>query len=252
MCNPKNILRLLINRRYVLNIRVLILLCSLVSPQLFSQQQSDKPHDSDISNFKEETFVRTDREIYISGEQVWLKVYTLNGLTGAPCNISKIVYLELLDKNNFPLRQLKVKIESSSGSSGFLLPDNISSGNYIIRAYTNWMKNFSTDQFCYKTISVINPFESIDHLRLPGGTTSSDSVIAISSDQSRLMINDIVVNPEVRKSPTGGSRNHINYSITLDKPQYLSREKVKMEISANDKDGNPVETDLSVSVARSV
>ena len=159
---------LLSNRIYKLNIRFLILLGFLVSQQLYSQQLSDKPGDTESRNFKEEVFVRTDRDIYISGEQVWLKVYTLNGLTGTPSNISKVVYLELLDKNNFPLRQLKIKTESNSGSSRFVLPDNISSGNYIIRAYTNWMKNFSTDQFFYKTISVINPFESIDHLKLPG------------------------------------------------------------------------------------
>ena len=236
----------------MLNIRVLILLWFLTSLPLFSQLQSEKLRDTDINNFKEEIFARTDRDIYISGEQVWLKVYTINGLTGAPCTISKVVYVELLDKNSFPLSQLKVKTESSSGSSGFVLPGNISSGNYIIRAYTSWMKNFSTDQFFYKTISVINPFESIDHLKLPGGTTNSDSAIAISADQSKLIINDIVAKPEGGRSYTGESKNFISYSITLDKPGYSSREKVKMGIYATDKNGNPVETDLSVSVARSV
>jgi len=245
-------LSLLKNKLYELNIRVLILLWFLTGQQLFSQLQSEKTSDNHISNFKEEIFVRTDRDIYISGEQVWLKVYAINGLTGAPCNISKVVYLELLDKNNFPLSQLKVRTENSSGSSGFILPGNISSGNYIIRAYTNWMKNFSTDQFFYKTISVINPFESIDHLKLPGGTTNSDSAIAISANQSNLIINDILAKPEARRSYSGESRNLISYSITPDKPSYSSREKVKMEITATDKDGNPVETDLSVSVARSV
>ena len=238
-------------RIYVLNISVLILLWFLVSQQLFSQQQSDKPRDPDISNFKEETFVRTDRDIYISGEQVWFKVYTLNGLTGAPCNISKVVYLELLDKNNFPLKQLKVKTENSSGSSDFVLPDNISSGNYIIRAYTNWMKNFSTDQFFYKTISVINPFESIDHLKLPGGTTNSDSIISITADQSKSIIDGTGSRPLAGRSYIGDSKKQINYTITLEKPEYSSREKVKMEISATDIEGNPVETDLSVSVAKS-
>jgi hypothetical protein len=242
---------LISNKMYKLNIRFLILLGFLVSQQLYSQQRSDKPVETDIRNFKEEVFVRTDRDIYISGEQVWLKVYTLNGLTGTPCNLSKVVLLELLDKNNFPLRQLKVKTESSSGSSGFVLPENISSGNYIIRAYTNWMKNFSTDQFFYKTISVINPFESIDHLKLPGGIANSDSAISITVDQSKSIISDLVSKPGAVRSYIGDSKKQINYTITLEKPQYSSREKVKMEISATDMAGNPLETDLSVSVAKS-
>jgi hypothetical protein len=210
------------------------------------------PADSLLANFKEELFIRTDRDVYITGEQVWFKVYTLSGLTHTPCNLSKVVYLELLDKNNFPLRQLKVKTESKSGSSNFVLPENISSGNYIIRAYTNWMKNFSTDQFFYKTISVINPFESMDHLKLPQGINNSDSAISITVDQSQSIRIGNDDGQITSRSISGDSKKLFNYKITLDRPQYASREKVKMEISATDMAGNPVETDLSVSVAKSV
>ena len=245
-------LDLLRNRRYMLKIRFLILLGFLVCQQSYSQQLSDKPGETDVRNFKEEIFVRTDRDIYISGEQVCLKVYILNGLTGTPCNLSKVVYLELLDKNNFPLRQLKIKTENSSGSSVFVVPDNISSGNYVIRAYTNWMKNFSTDLFFYKTISVINPFESIDHLKLPGGIANSDSAISITADMSQLIAIGSSRGQSPARSIPGDSKKQINYTIILEKPQYSSREKVKMEISATDMAGNPVETDLSVSVAKSV
>jgi hypothetical protein len=163
-----------------------------------------------------------------------------------------VVYLELLDKNNFPLRQLKIKTENSSGSSVFVVPDNISSGNYVIRAYTNWMKNFSTDLFFYKTISVINPFESIDHLKLPGGIANSDSAISITADMSQLIVIGSSRGQSPARSIPGDSKKQINYTIILEKPQYSSREKVKMEISATDMAGNPVETDLSVSVAKSV
>jgi hypothetical protein len=235
-----------------LNCCVLILLGILFSQKLSSQQLNDTTGEFNVRNFKEVLFVRTDRDIYISGEQVWFKVYTLNGLTNTPCNISKVVYLELLDKNNFPLRQLKVKTDNNSGSSSFILPENISSGNYIIRAYTNWMKNFSTDQFFYITVSVINPFESIDHLKLPSNIQNSDSVFSIGVDQSQSILSTDESKPVAGKSISNESKKRINYTITLEKPDYSSRKKVKMEISATDMSGNPVETDLSVSVAKSV
>ena len=173
-----------------LNLRTLILLGLLFNQQLFSQQLTYKAEDSEMRNFKEEIFVRTDRDIYISGEEVWFKVYTVNGLTHAPCDISKVVYMEVLDKNNFPLKQIKIKSDHNSGSSSFILPDNLSSGNYIIRAYTSWMKNFSPDQFFYKTISVINPFESIDHLKLPPDIKNSDSAISITDGLSQSIITE--------------------------------------------------------------
>ena len=235
-----------------LNCCVLILLVILFNQKLFSQQSNDTTGEFSIGNFKEVLFVRTDRDIYISGEQVWFKVYTLNGLTNAPCNISKVVYLELLDKNNFPLRQLKVKTDNNSGSSSFILPENISSGNYIIRAYTSWMKNFSTDQFFYKTVSVINPFESIDHLKLPSDIRNSDTTFSVGAGQSHAILSPDESKPVARKSVSNESKKQINYKITLIKPEYSSREKVKMEISATDMEGKPVVTDLSVSVAKSV
>lgn len=243
---------LVIRHIFTLNFRVFILLGLLFNQQSFSQQLNEKNGIADVRNFKEEIFVRTDRDIYITGEELWFKVYTINGLTHEPCDISKVVYLEMLDKNNFPLRQIKVKSGNSSGSSSFLLPENISSGNYIIRAYTSWMKNFSTDQFFYKTISVINPFESIDHLKLPPDRKNADSVISVTDSLSQSIITEEDGKQVIRRPVHNKNKKQINYTITLDKPQCSSREKVKMEITATDTAGHPVETNMSVSIARSI
>jgi hypothetical protein len=160
-----------------LNIIFLIFTSFQGSSPLFSQQLNDKIKKYNTQSYNEELYVRTDRDIYVTGEHVWLKVYKLNGLAHIPWDISKVAYIELLDKNNSVVKQIKVKIEGNSGSSDFTLPDNIGSGSYTIRAYTLWMQNFSTDLFFYKTIAVINPFESIEHLTLLSKHRSADSVI---------------------------------------------------------------------------
>jgi hypothetical protein len=237
---------------FALFISALILINVLSIKEIFSQSLIDNPDEYDIRNFKEDLYIRTDRDIYITGEQVWFKVYKITGLTHIPCSISKVVYLELLDKNRFPLKQLKVKVDNNSGSSGFILPDNISSGNYIIRAYTNWMQNFSTDQFFCKTISVINPFESIDHLKLPQYNMYTDTVQPISEEQAQTFATDQSGNPTNGRSVFKLNDEQINFIITLEQPEYSTRGKVKMNLSAIDGTGNPVETDLSVSVAKSV
>ncbi len=222
-------------------INYFLLISLLFGQKIFSQQVSDTSGEMDKRNFKEELFVRTDRDIYITGEQVWFKIYKIAGLTQSPSNISKVVYIELLDKNNFPLKQVKIKTDNSSGSSGFILPDNISSGNYIIRAYTSWMQNFSADQFFYTSISVINPFESIDHLKLPPNITKTDSAAFVIKSVGQLSF----------KSRQPNAKNQINYVVSLEKPQYSPRGNVKLTISATDINGKPVESDLSVSVTRS-
>jgi hypothetical protein len=242
MMNTFKLIRLLTSLRFSL-IRILfIIVAMLTGQQLFSQQLSDTVGKPGKKDFKEVLCIRTDRDIYITGEQVWVKIYEISGLTQSPCNISKVVYLELLDKNNFPLKQLKIKTDNSSGSSVFVLPDNLSSGNYLIRAYTSWMQNFSADHFSYSTISVINPFESIDHLKLPEAVVKTDSVgsVTTSSEQSSAL-----------NGLQARSNSQINYILTLEKQQFSPRGNVRLTISASDKTGNPVESDLSVSVARS-
>lgn len=223
----------------------------LFNGELLSQKLNDNLTDPNIQNFSEELFVRTDRDTYITGEDVWLKVYKLSGFTQIPVNLSKVVYLELLDKNNISVKQVKISVENISGSASFPLPENISSGNYMIRAYTNWMKNFTPDHFFYKAISVINPFESIDHIKLPVKAKSLSSS-GVNDD----ILNAAIIDENgsrVNSVPAGiENKQQIIFKITLDKKGYLSRDKVRMEISASDQNGNPVDADLSVSVVKSV
>jgi hypothetical protein len=52
--------------------------------------------------------------------------------------------------------QEKVELQNGSGAGSIKIPGKIASGNYTLRAYTNWMKNYSTDFFFQKNITVIN------------------------------------------------------------------------------------------------
>lgn len=219
--------------------------------QLCSQPSGPKATE-EIRGYKENIIISTDRDIYITGEKVWVKVYKFNGIANTTSDLSKVVYLELLDKNNFPLRQLKVKTQTSSGSSVFFLPDNISSGNYIIRAYSNWMKNFSPDLFSYKFISVINPFESIDHIKLPSGMRGPYAIRDTDTVRSTTgSINDDPVKKDLTFSASAVNGG-INYKVTLGKTNFGAREKVSIEISASNGSGKPVESDFSVSVTKPV
>ena len=232
---------------YVLVSGCLLFLNILNGPHLNSQKLNENGEDLDLRSIREEVFVRTDRDIYITGEQVWLKVYELNSLSHTPWEISKVVYLELLDKSNFPVKQLKVKTDGRSGSSVFVLPDNISSGNYVIRAYTNWMKNWPEDLYFHMTISVINPFENIDHF----GILSDSTVTNLNNRQTNFIFEE--GNGEILNEKTGYMKddNLFNFTIVPEKKGYSTREKVKVEILATDREGNPVKTDLAVSVAKS-
>ncbi len=110
------------------------------------------------SGAQEMLVLRTDRDLYIAGEPVWLTINNLNSGTSDFSELSKVAYLELLNSKNEPVSQLKLFLKNGSVSTQFILPDSLSTGNYVLRAYTKWLRNYSADLYYFKMLTVINPY----------------------------------------------------------------------------------------------
>ena len=104
----------------------------------------------------EEVYIHTDRDEYIAGEIIWFSARIIDRLSMKPSALSRIVYLEVLNSENKPVVQKKVKVERGTGAGMALLPDTLSSGDYIIRARTRYMKNFFPHNCFTRQISVFN------------------------------------------------------------------------------------------------
>lgn len=107
---------------------------------------------------QEKVFVHTDRSFYMAGETMWFKVYAVEGSSHMPLDISKVAYLEVLDKDQKPVLQTKVALQIGSGSGSLYLPVSLQSGNFSLRAYTRWMKNFPADFYFEKKLKLVNSF----------------------------------------------------------------------------------------------
>ncbi|WP_289053311.1 hypothetical protein [Carboxylicivirga marina] len=107
---------------------------------------------------QETVVLTTDRDIYIGGESMWLKITNITTSTNQISPVSKLAYIELLNRNNEPVIQEKVYFNNGVASTQILIPDTISTDNYMLRAYTQWMTNASAHNYAQDIISVINPF----------------------------------------------------------------------------------------------
>jgi hypothetical protein len=110
---------------------------------------------------QEKLYVHTDKNFYLAGELLWFKVYNVNGAAYQPVDLSKIAYIEILDKENKPVMQAKIALRKGKGNGSFYLPVSINSGNYTLRAYTNWMKNFSAAYYFEKPVTIVNTLKSL-------------------------------------------------------------------------------------------
>jgi len=107
---------------------------------------------------REEIFIQTDRTDYIAGEDLWFNLYLMDRQSFTPAESSKIVYFELLNQENRPVAQQRVKIDDGFGPGHIVIPDTLSSGTYAVRAYTNWMKNFLPENCFMMDIIIYNAF----------------------------------------------------------------------------------------------
>ncbi|RYF99263.1 MAG: hypothetical protein EOO02_17260, partial [Chitinophagaceae bacterium] len=113
-------------------------------------------------NVQEKLFVHTDKEFYLAGEIIWYKLYYVDGINHHPIDLSKVAYIEILDQNNKPVMQGKNALKNSAGKGSFYLPSSVNSGNYKLRAYTAWMKNFDAGYFFEKNLTIVNSFKSLN------------------------------------------------------------------------------------------
>lgn len=140
---------------------ILVLVCAS-SPHLIAQVSGQQVLEQQFEQYRrsgiqEKVFLHSDKEFYMAGEICWFKVYTVDAAFHKPLGISKVGYIEILDTDHKPAIQSKIFLKDGFGNGSLQLPATLGSGNYTIRAYTNWMKNVGVDYFFEKTITIVNP-----------------------------------------------------------------------------------------------
>jgi hypothetical protein len=143
-------------RKRILVIGLVFLLSNSYGQSVNPDSISSRFNEFSKRNYQEKIYVHTDRNLYLSGEILWFKIYEVGAAANIPLDFSKIAYAEILDKDRRPLMQAKISLTKGSGSGSLYLPADLSSGTYRIRSYTSWMKNFSPDYYFEKPITIVN------------------------------------------------------------------------------------------------
>ena len=137
-----------------------------ISVSLVNYSVTDDPrlekiiHQFNLFRFRckqQKVYLHTDKDTYLAGETMWIKAYLMDATMFLPDTISKDIYVEFLDFNNRSIQNIILRNQKGFSQGDILLKDTLIEGNYQVRAYTNWMRNFDREYFFYKTIFVKNP-----------------------------------------------------------------------------------------------
>lgn len=105
---------------------------------------------------QEKVHLHLDKPYYAIGDNVWFKAYVVIAEKNQLSNFSKILYVELINDKDSVKQSLTLPVELGLTWGDFTLSDSLKEGNYRIRAYTNWMRNFDDAYYFDKTITIGN------------------------------------------------------------------------------------------------
>lgn len=110
---------------------------------------------------QEKVFLHTDQNVYLGGQTIWYKAYTL--AYGKPSQLSGVMYVRLSDASGKRVIQDKLPLKNSTAYGNLSLPDSLPTGWYQLQAFTAWMLNFDEDGIYHQNIYIQNVRDTVSH-----------------------------------------------------------------------------------------
>ncbi|WP_026904588.1 TonB-dependent receptor plug domain-containing protein [Pedobacter glucosidilyticus] len=175
------------------------------------------------SHTQEKIYLHTDKPYYATGDQIWFKAYVVDAQTMRPSVLSKIMYVDLINQKNQVKKTLRLPLTAGFGWGNIELADSLKEGNYRLRAYTNWMRNFDESFFYNQTFKV-------------GDIRSSQLITQTNYEFSNADGKELVVAKVNFKNVDGFpyANREVNYTVELD-----GRQTEKGKVNTDDQ-GNTV------------
>ncbi len=127
---------------------------------IFAQGKGQKQEFNTLLNSNPETlFLHTNTTVFVTGETLQYKLYSLKPAVFVTSPVSQIAYVELIDEDLKRIFIQKLNLENGIGQGDFFVPTTLKTGNYKLIAYTYWMLNKPVTELYQLDLSIINPFQ---------------------------------------------------------------------------------------------
>ncbi len=107
----------------------------------------------------EKLYLQLDKPYYSAGDSLWFKGYLVNAVTHVPQMPSHFIYVELLDRRDSLITRVKVKADENGFNNALRLEAHLPGGDYLLRAYSLWMLNESSDYHYTRVVRIVNPID---------------------------------------------------------------------------------------------
>ncbi|MGB5663341.1 hypothetical protein [Eudoraea sp.] len=142
----------------MVKIHYALLLSLGLSSGLFAQNNTsiEDSYESYFELPRESIFLHLNKSTYVVGEELWFSAYTYDRKNGLPFTQTTNLHVVLYNEQGKPLEDQLFMAVNGFARGNISIDSTYASGDYFIKASTNWMKNFSEDDSFIQKIQVIN------------------------------------------------------------------------------------------------
>ena len=97
---------------------------------------------------QEKAYLHLDRPVYGTGETIWFSAYVVDAAQHQLDSLSQVLHVDLLSPEKRVVARRTLRLKGGRTSGDLLIADTLAPGTYVLRAYTNWMRN-AGDEFVY-------------------------------------------------------------------------------------------------------
>ena len=146
---------------------------------------------------QEKAYLHFDNTGYFEDERMYFKCYVTRSDNGKPSNISKVMYVDLVNPSGNVVKRRKLRLENGEAHGDILLDSIYTTGFFEVRAYTRYMLNFGDDA-CFSRVFPVFNKPSVDgdyrnpqidqlsyHQRLPERFFETDSIATLDPVQQK-------------------------------------------------------------------
>jgi len=97
---------------------------------------------------QEKAYLHLDRPVYATGETIWFSAYVVDASRHQLDSLSQVLHVDLLSPQRKVVARRTIRLQGGRASGDIEIADSLTAGTYVLRAYTNWMRN-AGENFIY-------------------------------------------------------------------------------------------------------
>ena len=142
---------------------------------------------------QEKAYLHLDRPVYATGETIWFSAYVVDASRHQLDSLSRVLHVDLVSPEHKVVARRTLRLRGGRASGDLDIADSLAAGTYVLRAYTNWMRNAGEDFIYSRRLSIwpASPLSPPD-----GPTGSAGAAAAVKNAAS--------ARPDVQFFPEGG------------------------------------------------